>query len=427
MRMTLHSRHRTRRACWSAQLVGWMIALGTGPALGAATPTDWSGDGGVSAFYRYEAALPTQAGLPLRHESANVPASLPHAAQFERLLYTSGPDVSSGRHDPVSVSAAVYLPKGEMPAGGWPILAWLHGTIGVADVCAPSWAGDSADRQTYIDRWLAAGFAVVATDYRGLGTPGLHPYLLYRPEGQDALDSVRAALRQWPQHLSNRIVVAGQSQGGGAALGAAWLAPDYAPELKLLGTIATGPAIDIADADGAPQRPIPPFDEDGDAVGTAFETLTLLGTAPGADPSFEPAAWVSEAGLPVLKRATEACFHAVIDFAAERKLGVKAFYGRPIAPLNALVDQAGRLPNGKLRSPLFIGTGLDDQAVIPLRQYNVASAICHAGGTVEWHRYANQTHTGTVLASQADAIGFAQARLAGKPAVGARCEDLTPP
>jgi hypothetical protein len=117
----------------------------------------------------------------------------------------------------------------------------------------------------------------------------------------------------------------------------------------------------------------------------------------------------------------------VIDFAAEQKVGVKAFYRRPIASLNARVDQAGRLPNGHIRSPLFIGTGLNDQAVIPLRQYNVASAVCHAGGAVEWHRYAGQTHTGTVLASQGDAIAFAQARLAGTPVTGAGCTDLSPP
>ena len=71
-------------------------------------------------------------------------------------------------------------------------MAWAHGTTGIADVCAPSWRGNSERDKEYLDAWLKSGFAVVATDYQGLGTPGVHPYLLWRPEGYSVLDSVRA-------------------------------------------------------------------------------------------------------------------------------------------------------------------------------------------------------------------------------------------
>jgi hypothetical protein len=86
---------------------------------------------------------------------------------------------------------------------------------------------------------VATGFAVVATDYQGLGGPGPHPYLIWQAEGRSVLDSVRAALQAHPQ-LANRLVITGQSQGSGASLGASYIAPGYAPELKLLATIATG-------------------------------------------------------------------------------------------------------------------------------------------------------------------------------------------
>ena len=44
-----------------------------------------------------------------------------------------------------------------------------------------------------LQRWLKAGYAVVRTDYEGLGTPGAHPYLIGASEGRAMLDMVRAA------------------------------------------------------------------------------------------------------------------------------------------------------------------------------------------------------------------------------------------
>ncbi len=41
-------------------------------------------------------------------------------------------------------TAVVLLPKGIAPAGGWPVVAWAHGTTGVADQCAPSLSQDLA-------------------------------------------------------------------------------------------------------------------------------------------------------------------------------------------------------------------------------------------------------------------------------------------
>src|SRR4051794_3656476 len=35
--------------------------------------------------------------------------------------------------------AVTVIPKGDPPSGGWPVMAWAHGTTGMADICAPSW------------------------------------------------------------------------------------------------------------------------------------------------------------------------------------------------------------------------------------------------------------------------------------------------
>jgi len=147
----------------------------------------------------------------------------------------------------VGTSGVVVVPEGEAPDGGWPVVAWAHGTTGIADQCAPSRAeaqiSDTSARNTttaLLQRWIDAGYAVVATDYEGLGTPGDHPYLIGASQGRAVLDSVRAA-RQLDDSLGDEVLVAGHSQGGHAALWASSLAPRYTRELDVAGTVAFAP------------------------------------------------------------------------------------------------------------------------------------------------------------------------------------------
>ena len=152
----------------------------------------------------------------------------------------------------IAVSGTVSVPKGRAPKGGWPVITWGHGTTGIADKCAPS--RDSGSNPAHglisyayplLQRWLKAGYAVVRTDYEGLGTPGDHPYLIGRSEGRSMLDMVRAA-RKLDKRLGRRVVIAGHSQGGQSALFAAALAPKWTPELKVRGTLALAPVSHLA-------------------------------------------------------------------------------------------------------------------------------------------------------------------------------------
>ena len=153
----------------------------------------------------------------------------------------------------VAVSGTVSIPKGKAPKGGWPVITWGHGTTGIADACAPS--RDSASNPAHavinyayplLQRWLKAGYAVVRTDYEGLGTPGEHPYLIGRSEGYSMLDMVRAA-RKLDKHLGKKVIISGHSQGGQSALFAASLAPKWTPELKVRGTVALAPVSHLAE------------------------------------------------------------------------------------------------------------------------------------------------------------------------------------
>src|SRR3954454_10480619 len=154
---------------------------------------------------------------------------------------------------PIAVSGVVSVPKGKAPKKGWPVITWDHGTTGIADVCAPS--RDTTDNPAHgysayiyplLNRWLKAGYAVVRTDYQGLGTAGVHQYLVGTAEGRSTLYIVRAA-RKLDKRVSNRFAIAGHSQGGHAALWAAKLAPSWTPDLKLGGTVAFAPASHVSE------------------------------------------------------------------------------------------------------------------------------------------------------------------------------------
>jgi pimeloyl-ACP methyl ester carboxylesterase len=143
----------------------------------------------------------------------------------------------------VAVSGDVAVPRGKAPKAGWPVITWAHGTTGIADTCAPT-RRDVPARPALLEQWLRRGYAVLRTDYQGLGTPGVHLFLNGVAEGRSVLDIVRAA-RRLDKRIGKRVVIAGHSQGGHAALWAAALAPRYTPELKVRGTVAFAPASHI--------------------------------------------------------------------------------------------------------------------------------------------------------------------------------------
>lgn len=170
---------------------------------------------------------------------------------------------TSAKGEPVAVSGVVSVPEGEPPAGGWPVISWGHGTTGTADRCAPS--RSLVDEQTGVyaasmDRatadLVADGFAVVRTDYEGLGTPGPHPYLMGQSAGAAMSDIVLAAHELTPD-LSSRWVAMGHSQGAQAAIFTARFTDAYTPGLDLVGIVAIAPpsqlgvVVEMADG-GAP-------------------------------------------------------------------------------------------------------------------------------------------------------------------------------
>ncbi|MDH2505342.1 alpha/beta fold hydrolase [Acinetobacter baumannii] len=146
----------------------------------------------------------------------------------------------------VQATSLVFTPNTPPPVGGWPIVVWAHGTTGVADVCAPSKAALADSTKDLISKLLAAGYVVVAPDYEGLGTPGIHPFLNVKSEAfsiTDAVVATRNYLSQRNLLTSKKWVTVGHSQGGHAALGAAQYASRA--QLDYKGTVAIAPASNL--------------------------------------------------------------------------------------------------------------------------------------------------------------------------------------
>ncbi|KXV06301.1 alpha/beta hydrolase [Acetobacter malorum] len=381
------------------------------------------GDGGVSPFYQPPATVPAEAGRMIRTETIQglkLPDNADHA---ERILYTSISGV--GKEEPVSVSGQIIFPKGTPPKGGWPVIAWEHGTTGIADVCAPSWRGYFSRDRAFLDHWLSAGFAIVASDYQGLGTPGPHPYLMYKPEAYSVLNALRAALKQYPDKLRNRIVLVGQSQGGGAALGTGWMAPRYAPDLHILGVVATGVVTDFAVSAHPKHPPMPRSNTESPHMAAGFEILTDEGSKQSLHPGQDMDAGMTEKGHDLSRQARQSCLGDLFRYTDSHDITTANMFTAGVSPEDPAYIQAFTIPNAHFSVPVFVGTGLADGEAGISQQYNAVAAMCDAGTHVTWAQYHGLTHNGAVNPSANDSVPFALGLLKGK-APKSTCSTLKP-
>ncbi|MBF6171036.1 lipase family protein [Nocardia blacklockiae] len=257
---------RCVRAARSARTPAWRVAVavvtilgavGSAPSEAAAEPVPTEGAGGFYAAP--EPGADARAGAVIRTEPMTVGAAgAPIALDARRILYWST-DPHGGT---VAVSGLLFQSHSGWPGGGArPVVAIGPGTVGQGDQCAPSkFLSNLADPATpgavmaqYEVRLAleltGRGINVVMTDYQGMGTAGVHPYVNRVAQGAAVLDAVRAATRM-PATGSgpdSRIGVWGYSQGGGAAAAAMEMAASYAPELQVVAGYGGAVPADLRD------------------------------------------------------------------------------------------------------------------------------------------------------------------------------------
>ncbi|MGB3484507.1 MAG: lipase family protein [Mycobacterium sp.] len=345
-----------------------------------------------------------------------------------RIMYRS----TDARGNPNAVTGTYFEPVNAWPGGGpRPLIVYGPGTQGQGDQCAPSrlfnqgihWSPylDFAFNyeELFVATMVARGFAIVMTDYEGLGTPGVHTYVNRISQGNAMLDAGRAAMLLPGTSLDPRGPLAfwGYSQGGGAAASAAELASVYAPELRVVGAFAGAPPADLA--------ALFPFADGSALVGVVgYAINAVMATYPEAEPAIRST--LTPRGTDMLAKVADQCIAETIAKFTFRHL--QPYFNAPIEqlvqkePFKGLLDLQ-KLGRYRPSAPVLINSNRFD----PLVPYAPAAQLgrdwCALGADVDFRtneqppflNKAAVNHALPMLVDGEPAMQWIAARFNGEP------------
>jgi hypothetical protein len=367
-------------------------------------------------FYETPTALPANNGDVIRSEPSIFyldPINLIKIdANVQRILYRSTDRTGKA----IAVSGTVITPKSAwFGIGERPIVGYAAGTQGLADHCAPSrqLTVGTEYEGPFVLGLITRGYAVVLTDYQGLGTEGMHTYMNRVVQGHAVLDSIRAAQRLPAAGVpaNGPVAVHGYSQGGGAAASAAELAPTYAPELKLKGVSMGAVPADLS----AVARTL-----DG-SLYMAFLGYATFGLSAGYGISMDP--YLNATGKQLFGDVAGKCTLEALPAAAFRKSADLTADGKPITellannPLFKTVIDEQRIGRIKPTVPVLISHSVLDDVIPYGVGKTLASSWCDKNANVRLAPNLGPTHVGGAVASYPGAFAWLEARFAGLPAL----------
>jgi alpha-beta hydrolase superfamily lysophospholipase len=301
----------------------------------------------------------------------------------------------------VAVSGVVVAPGAAGP-GGRPVVVWGHGSAGLADRCAPSHWGLMGAFGPWLGGLLQQGVVVAATDYQGLGTPGLARSLIGLSAGHAVLDVARAARGLDGAGAGGRVVLHGHSEGGHAVLWAAELAAAYAPELQVLGVAATAPGAELA---------------------TTLKTATDRPTTVTSGPMLIAVAWsdayrvplnvLTPAGRKAVDRVRSTCMEELAKDPEHPAVRLGDLLTTPPWPALLARNTPGHTATP---APILLAQGADDDRVTPAATRALVRRLCRVGDTVELRTWRDTGHFDIPKVAAADVLAWTGDRLAGRPA-----------
>jgi hypothetical protein len=410
-------------------VVAATLALGVGavsgaPAAGArsaapdptssstAPPTTVIGQNRAAGpFYRPPDPLPKgKPGEIIRSEPLT---DVPAGTRGWRVLYHS----RGLQGEDIAVSGMVLAPASAAKAkANRPIVSWAHPTTGVADTCAPSVLPNGPSLIAGLNGFIDAGYVVAATDYQGLGTPGVHPYLVGVSEGRGTLDAARAARNLKATGAGKKLFAWGHSQGGQGALFAGQLARTYAPEFDFLGSAAAAPAGDLAAIFDLDVNTV-----DGVALG-GWAMNAYYQTYKDDHPDLRMRQMLTPKGIATLPKMVTLC-NAINDQYAQLAALTLPLVGQ----FYATTDPASVPPWGELLrqnspgdtrsdAPIFIAQDTADQVVPASTTDTLVEHLCSIRDTVDYVSYPGLSHDVIGVVSAPDALSWMEAILAGEDA-----------
>lgn len=357
-------------------------------------------------FYRHELPQEARPGAFLKSEPFST--AVPEGARGWRILYVTA------RGGKPSLASAVVVAPSQLSDQLLPVVAWAHGTTGVASGCAPSLLAKPFDNVPGIERLVREGLVYVGTDYPGLGTDGGHAYLVGEDAARAVLDAVRAA-RQMPDlKLDQRFVVWGHSQGGNAALWTGILASQYAPELKLTGVAALAPASELAGLIASSK---------GSIFGKIVSSYLVHGYAQ-AYPDVKVDAYLGDFSRIVASDIATRCvggYATIFSLMEAFLLPSSGMFSQDptTGPLGARLAQ--NTPTRAIRVPVLIAQGKADDLVVAVVQERYVASRCAAGQHLDYRTYAGRDHISLVAPDSpltSELLAWTRERLAGIAAGG---------
>ncbi len=354
------------------------------------------------------AGTPVLGAAPGTLSRAQPVADTPAGMQAWQVRYWTTSD--QGRE--IEVTGMVVAPREAIPAQPRKVLAWAHGTWGVAEKCAPSLSSNFFTATPGLNDAIRRGYTVVAPDYPGLGSQMPHAYLGGISTANSVLDAVRAARDIPGAAAGSQFAVWGESQGGHAALWTAQRAKSYAPELSLAGVAAAAPPTDLVEN----------LRSGSDPSVRAFLT------------AFTAYSWSKHYGAPMAtlgKRSTQ----GVITRLAENNcisLGAKPKLGTMLGVLVLRRDlknvDLGRIqPWARLSRenspsslnpgvPMLIAQNPKDAIVGPAVTLAYARKLCRNGARLRYVPIAGQGHETSAKDTASTTLDWIDARFAARPA-----------
>jgi pimeloyl-ACP methyl ester carboxylesterase len=344
----------------------------------------------------YDAPHPLPSGNPgelIRSEPvANY--NLPFEISALRILYHS----RTTNGEDIAVSAVVLIPDGKPPAGGWPVIAWAHEFRGLARQCAPSLM-KSLGAGPLLAMYANLGYAVVATDYSGLGADSGKPVLDMQSNALDVMYSVPAA-RAAVKEIGPKWIALGPFQG---TLAAVAVAESDLSDPNYLGSVATA---GLVDAQSIYER----FAQSS----SNRMLLVLASTVKTLYSEFQLSDMLKDTAMPAYKHVAESCggetqpefTNEMLRPGWESNKFVKEFFSR-----NAPGE-------GVAHGPLLVISGEADPAIPVEMSEKVVARMCKQGTRVLFLKYPNLDASGVMGASVADQLSWIKARFAGHAAPG---------
>ncbi|MEV6427207.1 lipase family protein [Nocardia sp. NPDC051463] len=341
-----------------------------------------------------------QPGDVIRSRPMSAPA-YPGATAWQ-LLFRS----TNSADAPIAAVTTLLLPAGG--GGDRPLVSYQPFVNSLGMECAPSHSifNGSMQESPALNLLLARGWAVAVPDHLGPTSA----YGAARLGGRLTLDGIRAVKRFAPAGLAGSPVGMAGYSGGGMATGfAAALAPEYAPELPIVGVAMGGVPVNIGKlARDVGSRPSPLF-------GLGFAAAVGLEREYPSQLSMERI--LKPAGFALRSQIANACATQIIDAGANKSLDDVFTVPMDTDPttVRVLHDNSLETFAGVPRAPLYQWHGAADQ-VSPQLAQEVAGRYCHSGTPVLFEPIPGADHGTAIALGAPRAYGYLADRFAGIPA-----------